>query len=203
LIEIAASSSNEMVVGRIGLMEHTANKEYYVWSLSYEPSTSRILSSPARYVRALVGGQQRNVTRTTFFVVADASSVAVTTLVDCRDAAAKTSTVLTIRGTRLMVVLANGHKLASSGNAKQMCLCLWHGSKRSKQKKSQDTVAIITVPQAIVASVMLPVLQQVSSHRHVFVTRGAYCCANRLVSACYCTACCRSRTTCLKQCTIP
>jgi hypothetical protein len=168
-------AAHEMVVGRIGLMaEGTVNKEYYVWFYHMNQSTSRMYQVPLGLFGRLLATQlERSVTRTTFCFVADASSgAAVTTLVDLVDAAAKTSTVLTIREPVWMVVLARlvEQRLLAVGTLNR-CVFALARLEALKAEKSQDTV-IITVPQAIVP-VMLPVLQRVfPDDRHVFGYTG-------------------------------
>jgi hypothetical protein len=167
-------SAHEMVVGRIGLMEQTANKEYYVWFYHMNQSTSRIYQVPlGMFGRLLADQLERSVTRTTFCFVADASSgVASETLVDLVDAAAKTSTVLTIREPIWMVVLARlVEQRLLAVETLNRCVFALSRLEALKAEKNQDTV-IITVPQAIVP-VMLPVLQQVfPDDRHVFGYTG-------------------------------
>jgi hypothetical protein len=167
-------AAHEMVVGRIGLMEEGQSKEYYLWFYHMNKSTSRIYQVPlGLFGRLLAAKLERSVTRTTFCFVADASSgAAVTTLVDLVDAAAKTSTVLTIREPVWMVVLARlvEQRLLAAETLDRTVFALAR-LEALKVQTSQDTV-IITVPQAIVP-VMLPVLQRVfPDDRHVFGYTG-------------------------------
>lgn len=165
---------HEMVVGRIGLMEQSVDKEYYVWFYHMNKTTSRIYQVPfGLFGRLLAAELERSVTRTTFCFVADASSGAATeTLVDLVDAAAKTSTVLTVREPVWIVVLARlVEQRLLAAETLNRCVFALARLEALKAEKNQDTV-IITVPQSIVP-VMLPVLQQVfPDDRHVFGYTG-------------------------------
>jgi hypothetical protein len=167
-------AAHEMVVGRIGLMEGSQSKEYFVWFYHMNKSTSRIYQVPlGLFGRLLATKLERSVTRTTFCFVADASSgTAAETLVDLVDAAAKTSTVLTIREPVWIVVLARlvEQRLLAQETLNR-CVFALARLEALKVETNQDTV-VITVPQAIVP-VMLPVLQQVfPDDRHVFGYTG-------------------------------